>query len=127
MIKDSSPDEVVSQAKPSLSAGIPKDALRWIPSHDMRYVAPEPGAEPGGSSLASDRLIDWVEAMNRFLHEGLQSHRAQPLFCHSETRARGGEAGTGKEGVLVKKETVEHFSMLFCCKLQTRSSRRDEA
>ncbi|CAK9034759.1 unnamed protein product [Durusdinium trenchii] len=72
--------------------GIPKDALRWIPSHDMRYVAPEPGAEPGGSSLASDRLIDWVEAMNRFLHEGLQSHRAQPLFCHSETRARGGEA-----------------------------------
>ncbi|CAE7226602.1 unnamed protein product, partial [Symbiodinium pilosum] len=68
--------------------GLPKDAINWIPSMDMRYLQPDEGATCGGKRVEG-ALQDWVGAMNDFLQEGLRDFRAQ-MYWRSG-RVRGGE------------------------------------
>ena len=54
-----------------MRAGIPKDAIRWVPALDMPYKAPTEGADCGGSYVEGG-LSEWVQAMNTFYQQGLQ-------------------------------------------------------
>ena len=68
--------------------GLPKEAINWVPSMDMRYVQPEAGATCGGRRLEG-ALKEWVEAMNEFQQDrpggscGLACLGVSKQFWHS--------------------------------------------
>ncbi|CAE8598522.1 unnamed protein product [Polarella glacialis] len=71
-------------------AGVPKDALGWIPSLDMRYLQPSETSICGGTQLPEGHTLrEWVDAMNDFLRAGLRDFRAQMSW--RSDRSRGGE------------------------------------
>ena len=85
-------------------SGVPKDALGWIPSLDMRYCTPAEGARCGGQTFLHTNLAEWVAATNRFYQEALEEFKSQPHW--RDNRSRGGEA-FGSAGVLGRNKFLK--------------------
>ncbi|OLP74841.1 hypothetical protein AK812_SmicGene45511 [Symbiodinium microadriaticum] len=68
--------------------GLPKEAINWVPTMDMRYLQPAEGAVCGGRRMEGT-LQDWMKAMNDFMQEGLRDFREKMYW--GPGRTRGGE------------------------------------